>query len=192
MSNVFSPSSTFLRATSPANFASIEAQFSAVEQTEGVSSRRSRWLLYQGANSVNDVIAMVPQDYRHVLREPLLGVAQTAKKANASRATIAKWEQHQAAGTYPPHLKSKVPQIQLSKGFGETAEAKAAANALDQKFKTFLADSLAESLKAKRDELSFLRGALEPQNILNELGPRVSARTAELCAKQIPEFTSNE
>ena len=37
-----------------------------------------------------------------------------------------------------------------------------------------------------------MRGALEPQNILNELGPRVSARTAELCAKQIPEFTSNE
>ena len=85
-----------------------------------------------------------------------------------------------------------MPQIQLSKGFGETVEAKATANALDQKFKTFLADSLAESLKAKRDELSFLRGALEPQNILNELGPRVSARTAELCAKQIPEFTSNE
>ena len=82
MSSAFSPSSAFLRATSPANFASIEAQFSAVEQSEGVSSRRSRWQIFQGANSVNDVIAMVPQDYRHVLREPLLGVAQTAKKAN--------------------------------------------------------------------------------------------------------------
>ena len=111
MSNAFSPSSTFLRATSPANFASIEAQFSAVEQSEGVSSRCSRWQIFQGANSVNDVIAMVPQDYRHVLREPLLGVAQTAKKANASRATIAKWEQHQAAGTFPSHLKSKAPKI---------------------------------------------------------------------------------
>ena len=84
MSNVFSPSSTFLRATSPANFASIEAQFSAVEQSEGVSSRRSRCQIFQGANSINDIIAIVPQDYRHVLREPLLRVVQTPKKANAS------------------------------------------------------------------------------------------------------------
>ena len=96
-----------------------------------MSSQQSYWLLYQGANSVNDVIAIVPQDYRHVFQKPLLGVAQTAKKANTSRATIAKWEQHQAAGIYLPHLKSKMPQIQLSKGFREIAEAKAAANTLD-------------------------------------------------------------
>ena len=103
---------------------------------------------------------MVPQNYQHVLQEPFLGVAQTAKKANASRATIAKWEQHQAAGTFPSHLKSKAPKIQLSKGFGETSEAKEASNALDQEFNTFLAKSLVTSLKAKRDELMFLSGAL--------------------------------
>ena len=79
-----------------------------------------------------------------------------------SRATIAKWKQHQTAKIYPPHLKSKVPQIQLSKEFREIVETKTVANTLDQKFKTFLANSLAKSLKAKQDELSFLRGALEP------------------------------
>ncbi|PAV16019.1 hypothetical protein PNOK_0763900 [Pyrrhoderma noxium] len=192
MSSAFSPSSAFLRAISPANFAFIEVQFSVIEQSEGVLSHCSHWQIFQSTNSVNDVIAMVPQDYRHILQEPLLGVAQTTKKANASRATIAKWEQYQATGTFPEHLKFKTPKIQLFKEFRETSEAKEASNALDHEFNTFLAKSLVTSLKAKRDELMFLSGALEPQNILNKLGPKISACTAELCTKQIPEFTNNE
>ena len=44
--------------------------------------------MYQGATSVDDLVAMVPQDFHHVLRTPLPGVAR--------------WKAHQMAGTFPP------------------------------------------------------------------------------------------
>ena len=125
---------------------------------------------------------MLFRSYRHVLREPLLGVAQTPKKANASRATIAKWEQHQAARTFPEHLKSKAPKIQLFKGFGETSKAKEASYALDQEFNTFLAKSLVTSLKAKRDELMFLSGAFRTPEYSKRVGTKnLSSYCRALC-----------
>src|ERR1700677_4623951 len=115
-----SSSSTFstamLRAVSPLASATVSAY-----SDDRDTLRLSRHTMYQGATTVDDLVAMVPQDYRHVLRDPLMGIANTTTKLCSARATLARWNAHKTAGTFPPHIRVRAPEVQLSKDFGEDA-----------------------------------------------------------------------
>ncbi|KIJ57523.1 hypothetical protein HYDPIDRAFT_35022, partial [Hydnomerulius pinastri MD-312] len=168
---------TLLRALSPLHAGSDA-------RDEDPSTRRiARQHRLQGATSVDDLIALVPQDFRHVLRDALLGIAATATKLAATRTTLAKWEGHQVAGTYPPHLHQKAPAVQLTKGFGESAEGAAHKAKLDAAHKEFLNGSLSDSIRAKRDEVTFLEGALTPKVIYKDLSPLVITRQKDIMEK---------
>ncbi|KAJ6579857.1 hypothetical protein B0H10DRAFT_2235555 [Mycena sp. CBHHK59/15] len=78
----------------------------------------TRHTLLQGASTMEELLALISDDYRHVLRGPLKGISDTTEKLLKTRATLAKWRQHQAAGTTPTHMRAKAPQVQLTKDFG--------------------------------------------------------------------------
>jgi glutathione S-transferase len=73
---------------------------------------------------------MVPRTINTYLRDAFVGIAATATKLYAARATVARWMQHQAAGTLPPHLRSAMPEVQLTKDFAADAAGAAHAAAL--------------------------------------------------------------
>ncbi|KAH7881971.1 hypothetical protein F5I97DRAFT_1927528 [Phlebopus sp. FC_14] len=151
---------------------------------------QARHMAMQAASTVDEVIAMVPSDYRHVLAEPLKGVASTATKLLNARATLAKWEAHKAAGTFPPHIVVKLPAVQTTRGFRESAEGLACRANFTQKHDAYLGACLNDSISTKRDEVSFLQRALLPETLFKELQHLVVARHVELkMVSKIPEFS---
>ena len=81
-----SSTAAFLRSTSP--LAEAMATASLVVPRDSASAlserRNTRSRALMGANTVKEVIAMVPSDYREVLRGPLMGVAATTEKLCAA------------------------------------------------------------------------------------------------------------
>lgn len=185
-------SSSFARALSP--LASIAQVSLAAAESVDESSKTLIWhTALQGATTVEDILAMVPSDYRHVLREPLLGVAATATKLHAARNTVAKWLQHQTAGTYPPHLRFKVPEVQLTKDYSKDQEAVAHQRRLLDAHKAYMDTTLLNAICAKQDDILFLELSLQPDRLYNKLQPLVSARAGEIMAKsKLPVFETDE
>ncbi|KAF8834321.1 hypothetical protein BDN67DRAFT_1016619 [Paxillus ammoniavirescens] len=120
----------------------------------------------EGASSFEDVIALVPVDYHELLHKSLEGIMNTTDKHGHVRTTLSKWWANTAAGSLPPHLKSKVPEAQLTKGFSETADGAATRTSFIAKHVKFCADLLDDSIQAKKDELKFLDRCLTPKTQL--------------------------
>ena len=146
------------------------------------SSRLGRHTLYQGASTVEELVAMVPSDYRHVLRDPLLGIAATTTKLLAGRTTLTKWRAHQLASpkTYPSFIRAKAPEIQLTKEFGSSDEALLHKKNLLEAYAKFLDDSLQKCIQAKADDVKFLEASIKLDRLFNELRPLVKQRGDEL------------
>jgi hypothetical protein len=123
---------------------------------------------------------MVPADYRDVLSQPLKGVAATAAKLCGVRTTLQKWEQHRAAGTYPPHLQQRVPTVPMTAGFREAGKGAELTDALAASHKTWLTTSLDALLRGKRDEVAFLEASLEASHLHNSLCDTLNVRHAYL------------
>ncbi|KII82811.1 hypothetical protein PLICRDRAFT_181010 [Plicaturopsis crispa FD-325 SS-3] len=184
MSNV-----NFIRAASP--FVSSIAQ--ANPGSNSSSNRAARHTALQAATTVDELIAMVPQDYRHVLRTPLLEVAALTTKLWSARSTLEKWNAHKTAKTYPPHIRSKAPEVQLSKDFGENAVADAHRTRLHDAHKAYMDATLDNCIRAKSDDVAFLERALDPTKLFEQLAPLVAKRGEEILAKsKLPIFKSNE
>jgi len=171
--------SSIARALSP-SIGAITAAFESSPE----SASSARHFALQAANSVEEVIAMIPSDYRDVLRAPLFGVSSTVVKLYNARATVARWLQHQAAGTIPAHMRAAAPEVQLTKGFleGEGAAHKAA---LAKGHQEYLSAVLAASLAAKQDDIKFLDASLEPKRLYEELAPLLDARRKEVVDKSL-------
>ncbi|KAF7965441.1 hypothetical protein HWV62_43507 [Athelia sp. TMB] len=181
------PFTSFARALSPAANAIVGSINSDAE-----AARIARHTLLQGASTVEELIALVPSDYRHVLRTPLLGVAATATKLQAARTTHSKWTAHKTAGTYPPHLRAKAPEVQLTKDFAESEEAVQHRTSLSRAYDKFLADSLDKCIQAKADDVKFLEMSLTPERLYQEMSPAITARGEELIKKsRLPKFENN-
>ncbi|KAH7918687.1 hypothetical protein BV22DRAFT_1134405 [Leucogyrophana mollusca] len=126
--------------------------------------------------SVDEVIAMIPADYCHILRDPLLGIASNATRLAAAETTLANWEGHKVGGTYPPHLHQKAPNVQFTKGYKESDEGLTALAAFTKLHTTYMASALDLSIHVKWDKVGFLKRAL----------------TDELVAKsKLPVFEKN-
>src|SRR6185503_6957130 len=74
---------SFTRALSP--IPSIVAQATIGVDVRDDSARTIRHVGLQGSNSVEELIAMIPSDYRDVLRDPLLGIAATVSRLWSAR-----------------------------------------------------------------------------------------------------------
>lgn len=185
MPNSFDASIT--RALSP-----MPGIMSAVLGASEDASAIARHTTLQSATSVETLIGMIPSDYQHVLRDALLGIAATTVKKLSATATLAKWEQHRAAGTYPSHLAVKAPEIQLTRDFGEKAEAAVHQAALHKAHKDYMDRQLENAIRAKTDDVAFLNAALQPDALYKELSPIVFKRGKELMdGCKLPVFSED-
>ena len=176
--------SALFRAVSPLNTAN------SFSEDDPTGSRRGRHLMYQGASSIDDLLAMVPADYRHVLRDPLIGVAATTTKLCAVRATLGKWQAHKTAGTYPPHMRVRAPEVQLSRGFGEDDKSAAHRSTLEKAHKAYLDTTLDNNICAKGDDVAFLERALEVTRLFGDISPLIAERSNNISRKsKLPVFT---
>jgi hypothetical protein len=179
---------SFARALSPA----LNGVAMALESSDE-AARLSRHAGLQAATTVDSLVAMVPQDYQHVLRDALVGIAATATKLYAARATVARWMQHQAAGTLPPHLRSAMPEVQLTKDFAAEPAGAAHAAALRAAHQKYQETVLANAVLAKQDDIRFLEASLTPERLHASMLPAVSKRRSEILAvTKLPVLEKNE
>ncbi|KAI9449565.1 hypothetical protein HD554DRAFT_2034209, partial [Boletus coccyginus] len=145
-----------------------------------VTHSAHRHAALQGANSVGEVIEMIPHDFRHVLAGPLRAIAATANRLYSVQATLEKWRSHQTAGTVPPFLSQKAPEVQFTKGFEESATGISQREKLAEAHKAYLKATFDNLIRAKVDEELFLKGALTPEELFKALSPLVITRGGEL------------
>src|SRR5882757_7378003 len=168
---------SFARALSPA----LNGVSMALENTDQVA-RSVRHAGLQAATSVDALVSMVPSDYQHVLRDALIGIAATATKLFGARTTVARWLQHQAAGTLPPHLRSAMPEVQLTKDFAADAAGAAHAAVLRAAHQKYQETVLANAILAKQDDIRFLEASLTPERLHASMMPAISKRRNEILA----------
>ena len=175
---------SFARALSPAVDALI-----AVSTTDDEVARGARHATLQAASTVDALISMVPSDYRHVLSDALRGISVTASKLNGARTIVARWLQHQAAGTLPPHLRSQMPEVQLTKDFAADAAGMVHAATIRAAHQKYQEAVLANALAAKQDDIKFLEASLSPSRLYDAMRPAIMAeRTKILESTKLPSF----
>jgi hypothetical protein len=164
----------------------------ALESTDE-AARAARHAVLQAATSVDALVSMVPSDYQHVLRDALIGIAATATKLCAARTTVARWLQHQAAGTLPPHLRSAMPEVQLTKDFAADAAGAAHAATIRAAHQKYQEVVLANAILAKQDDIRFLEASLTPERLHASMLPAVMKRRSEILAvTKLPILEKNE
>ncbi|KIJ14501.1 hypothetical protein PAXINDRAFT_12599 [Paxillus involutus ATCC 200175] len=135
-------------------------------------SRMAHQHRLQSATSSKAVLALVPANYHELLRDSLMRYA-----------TISKWQAHKAAGSLPSHLKSKVPDVHLTKGYLETADSASTQSSFIKKHQQFCKDLLNDLIKAKKDKIMFLERVLTPQAIFERDADTIKKFTEILVTK---------
>jgi len=175
---------SFARALSPAVDALI-----ATSSVDEEAARSARHAVLQAATTVEALIAMVPSDYRTVLSDALRGISVTASKLNGARSIVARWLQHQAAGTLPPHLRASMPEVQLTKDFAADPAGAAHAAALRAGHQKYQEAVLANAIAAKQDDIKFLEASLAPSRLFDAMRPLIlQERTKLMASSQLPTF----
>ncbi|KAH8976349.1 hypothetical protein EDB92DRAFT_1811931 [Lactarius akahatsu] len=170
-------SSSIIRALSP-SLANI-ALNTAGSHDDALNARH---FALSGANSVDELIELIPSDYRLVLTDPLREIERHTYKLCSARATLAKWTHHASVGTLPPHLRGSAPRIQFSSGYKDADEAKARQAALDTADAEYRVKQLKESILAKTDEVTFMQLALSPQRLWSDLASHIVPRSVTVIA----------
>ncbi|KAJ6475621.1 hypothetical protein C8R45DRAFT_834429, partial [Mycena sanguinolenta] len=119
--------------------------------------------------------------------------ASLASKRVACGTTLNKWKEHQAQGTFPPHLRVKAPELQFTKEFGSEEAATAAKGDLVKLHQSYAKSTLSASIEAKESELAHLESALSAESMYTLLSPLVITRAAILCdTTRIPNLVSTD
>lgn len=168
-----------LRATSPITEI-LSAGNGKFSTATAVDRRNLRATALATANTVDEVITMIPSDYREVLRAPLNGIKLTTERLMSARSTLSKWEAHFRAGTFPTFLSAKSPNIVLSRAYLESEAGAAHQRAIKDAHQAYLVLELENSIKAKKDDVAFLSAALEMERLQEQLFPIVEQRSAAL------------
>ena len=133
-----------------------------------------------GAGSTNEIIELIPSDYRKVLADPLHALVALVIKLGNSRSTLAKWREHESAGTFPPHLRGTAPKIQMTAEFKDTAEYRTAQTALEAAHGDYQRAALTASIKAKSDEVEALDKQVTPEAAWTTLRAIVAAHAPSI------------
>jgi hypothetical protein len=168
--------SVLSRAMSPV-IGGVTSDAGAVDSSEAQTRRHMAIL---GSNSIEELIEMIPSDYRDCLREPLIKVAATATKRYQARETLSKWRTQKGAGKYPSCITTKTPEVQLTKDYRGTTQAADDQSALEKLWKKYLDDSFDSIIKSKQNDMDHLEALLRPSSLRDALLVPTKARWAEL------------
>ena len=192
-----------LRAMSPLHFANTVSTDAITRDPDSAMDDDSRYAVsdaasarhasLQAANSVGEVIAMVPAHFRQILRPQLELVASKFTQLEAARSHLAKWEAHSAAGTFPSWCSIQAPAVQFTKGFEESEEGRAFRSTLTSGHLAYQKQLLAAYLDSKRKEIAQLERETQPDSLLGLVQPIVQERYKALKdAVRVPETKTDE
>ncbi|KAF9455266.1 hypothetical protein BDZ94DRAFT_1242373 [Collybia nuda] len=171
----------FRRALSPSTFASLhlsnvdptlsqEADVREEQLSQNAAAQAAaRTMLIFGADTLEQLLTVIPGEYQQCLIEPLKDVRATAQRLVSVRDTVQKWRHHKAAGTFPTQFVGKPVEIQFSKDFVESAEADAAKKKLLDAHRKYVQEVFDDALSAKEIELTTLEKSLEPKDLFDRL-----------------------
>ena len=180
--------SGFIRSASPLGIAAGRSSKGENPSTDS-AARMVRHTAFQGASTVEELIAMIPSDYRTLLQPFLLEVAGLASKRASAQNVHSKWLAHQTAGTLPSHLRARAPEVQVTKEFGGQQSATAQRSSLLELHDTYGKAALAKSLELKAADLAHLETLLTPEALYKRMEPIIEDRAnAILKATKLPRF----
>jgi hypothetical protein len=155
----------------------------AAQSAAAGSAARAHTIL--GASSVEEVMAMVTNDYADVLRKPIYDVAKYVKHRLAAETAVEKLQKHIASSSYPSALTAKGPTLQLSGGFADSQEGRAFYASNEGSWKAYRDAQVAEWLRARKDEVQFYTKALKPEVFFGDLKALLTDRYQELRAQRM-------
>ncbi|EIW79436.1 hypothetical protein CONPUDRAFT_73885 [Coniophora puteana RWD-64-598 SS2] len=126
------------------------------------ASRQSRLL---GCNSVNEVIACVPPDYRNVLRAPLVEIATSSRKLGDARQRLSKLLVCFSTDTIPPNLRQGVPAVQFTAEFLATEAGSLARKSVADAHASYLKAQLQIQIDAAHAEIRWRELSLTPERL---------------------------
>jgi len=169
----------YLRAMSPMNTAATIGEETVTEKAENsyvVSAAAAhRHASLQAANTVGEVIAMIPAQFRTILRPLLETIASQWQQLFAARSHLSKWEAHEAAGTFPPWCNTQVPAVMMTKAFEESEEGRTFRSALASGHSAYQKELLSSYIANKKKEIAALVLALGSDILLDKVKPVVEA-----------------
>ena len=183
-----------LRAMSPVTRAIADI---ALEQPGGESldtrRRRARLVALQSATTVEELVGIVPDDFRLLLAPTLRDVATKTQRLCHARATLHRWSLLFEKGELPPHLKGSNAEVQMTKAYAETADGRAQLASFRKTQDDSRKTLFEEAIRAKTDEVAFLERAITPQEMLDAMVPGIKARVASLLVeRRKPTFAKND
>ena len=185
--NFASSSSSAARALSPffAAAATQVAGTSSVPQDAGMQTADLvRITAIQAATSVDQVIGLIPDDYRSTLAPELRAIAAVAEKRQKALASAVRLEGlvkngYTSSNQLPPHLRAAVPQLQAPKEFASQAEFQKAKDEAEADRKAYEGKTLARAAKLKRDEVDHYDTECKLESLIERCRALVVKRWAE-------------
>ncbi|KAH8977113.1 hypothetical protein EDB83DRAFT_2327799 [Lactarius deliciosus] len=150
------------RAASPAYQSMVGALMNGDSSGSTSYKQNLRHAEIMACASVDEIIKLIPDDYRIHLADHLRSAQKAVTQLCATRTTVAKWEHHRSVGTFPAQLRGSANQLQFTAGYKETAAAKAAQDGIDSTFVAYQKAVLDLEIAARKAEIVYLEEATAP------------------------------
>jgi hypothetical protein len=181
--------STFDRARTP----TLSALAASTGKTNADAFAARQHVLL-GANSLSELVAMVPSNYREVLKPFLVEASSNAEKRVRAKETHAKLVSLKDRDPiqFPSHIAVKVHEVQLTKEFAATDEGRKAASdlaAANLSYKTALLD---REISAKAENIVHLDRLLAVESFFSKMAPAILQRYSTLrLTHKVPKLVAN-
>ncbi|KAI6040077.1 hypothetical protein EDC04DRAFT_2894437 [Pisolithus marmoratus] len=142
------------------------------------------------AMSLNEVLGLVPTDFRECLWPHFQRIAEIAEKRSNMHSTLDKLRWHKANGTLPPQLSgSHMPVFQFTKEF--MVKAGDPTGPLKVLHDSFVIETLNKIIEIKTAEVAHLDSVLKLELVVPELITIMGNEAKKLePANQVPVFTN--
>jgi len=169
-------SSSFDRARTP-----VLAAMAMVSESK-TEALTARWATLLGANSLSELVAMVPHNYREALKPILVEISSNAEKRARAKETLKRLSGLRAREPiqFPNHIAVKAHEVQLTKEFASTDAGRKAASdlvAANLAYKTLLLD---QEIAAKAANVKHLDGKLDVEFLFAMMKPIIAQRYGTL------------
>ncbi|KAH9846185.1 hypothetical protein C2E23DRAFT_907975 [Lenzites betulinus] len=163
---------------------------SAAEST--AASDFIRRQAYEKANTVTELIATIPANYREALGTELRFISDLTEKLVTARSIHRKIESAIADGQIPSHLLLKVPELQACKEFRESGKLQTVNQAVSKSIAAAQSAVMETALAGKQAEVEHLEGLLARDSVIKRMSDLVLSRWGSIRDRsQIPTFTTS-
>jgi hypothetical protein len=155
-------------------------------------SETARQNVLSMANSLSDVLSIVPGPYQEILRAPLRELGAQAAKWVGVQMAIDNLERHSAKGTWPPSILGiHFPKFEVTSGFASTQPEMQ--QTMHEEWETYRSTTLANAIVLKKAERDWFDVQLAPNTYYGKILSLIEERIPMVAeAHQTPTFSTVE